>query len=732
MPVPVPRSQTRLRGRTRAKSASSTASMPKRKASGDWITRRPANCRSSTRSPGSSRPFISLIQRKLQVLNHAVAADALVGDGAPGIAHGGDGGVLALGDFQQDAGIGGAAFPQVQGAQRGVDQAQHGHGQLPHGFDKYGRRRGGGLFDGCKGQVFRHGVALNAFVHHPAPGFALVQHHHLVKLRDGAEHLGAVLRLPPQVQRAFLRGDGGGKAGRRNGGRGRGGGKRRHRDLRKGKIAGHHVALGAFVNRSAPGIACFVNGNLGVLGNGAQYLRVAVRGGAQVQGAFRRADPRCRHGRRGKWGGCLRYEGLRSRQRRVGGQQRHVQRIQHPHAAGVVKAQDLVVGVAHEGHLHGSPLAHAHAVAVAPGGDHKGVAALRHRPELVFRAVDAHAQRAFQLAENIEGDDARGYLSVQRVADLEIHFAVQTAGVSKSRRMGRNGMHGGDGDPVSESRGGFFIQQTGQPAALRIAAAHAHAEHPRVGIAQVVGVVLNDQVVRPGHVPGVLHRFRLPAVGGGVIGGGIFAAVLHCDAAGFVHGPAAVFVAGGRAVVHLVGGGVHQVKERGGLLHGVQGIGAGGDGLGFQRFQAGGIAHFVGQHAVEVILYVYPGHHIQGGTLCRELQVAGIDVLRDPALGDFHAAGQPRQAEGRAQIADRAACHQGQLAGAFIEAHRRRAAAVERLSVHGIGAAERQFQRGWISQGQKAHPHDAVLETALAQGRAFRACLGKSRKHGTL
>ena len=50
-PVPVPMSQTRSPRLTAAKSASSTASVPKRKPSSRWMMRRPSRCKSSMRSP---------------------------------------------------------------------------------------------------------------------------------------------------------------------------------------------------------------------------------------------------------------------------------------------------------------------------------------------------------------------------------------------------------------------------------------------------------------------------------------------------------------------------------------------------------------------------------------------------------------------------------------------------------------------------------------------------------
>ena len=51
-PVPVPMSQTRSPRFAAAKSASSTASVPKRKPFSRWMIRRPPRCKSSMRSPG--------------------------------------------------------------------------------------------------------------------------------------------------------------------------------------------------------------------------------------------------------------------------------------------------------------------------------------------------------------------------------------------------------------------------------------------------------------------------------------------------------------------------------------------------------------------------------------------------------------------------------------------------------------------------------------------------------
>ena len=54
--------------------------------------------------------------------------------------------------------------------------------------------------------------------------------------------------------------------------------------------------------------------------------------------------------------------------------------VLHPLAALIVEAKDLVIGISKGAHLHRTPLAHAHAVAIPPGIQHKTAAGLLHRP----------------------------------------------------------------------------------------------------------------------------------------------------------------------------------------------------------------------------------------------------------------------------------------------------------------------------------------------------------------
>lgn len=56
----------------------------------------------------------------------------------------------------------------------------------------------------------------------------------------------------------------------------------------------------------------------------------------------------------------------------------------HPLAALVIKAQNFIVGIAQLAHVHRAPLAHAHAVAVAPGLQAEPGSRLLHAPKFVF------------------------------------------------------------------------------------------------------------------------------------------------------------------------------------------------------------------------------------------------------------------------------------------------------------------------------------------------------------
>ena len=239
---------------------------------------------------------------------------------------------------------------------------------------------------------------------------------------------------------------------------------------------------------------------------------------------------------------------------------------------------------------------------------------------------------------------------------------------------------------------------------------------PGVGVLQVVGVVLDPQVGVAGGAPDVFDVLGLPAVGGGIVGGGEGAAGLEGDALRSIHGLGAGGGGGGRAAVHLVLGGVHHVVEGGGgVLHGPHGVSAGCDGLGLQRLQRGGCAHFVGQHAAEVIFHINVGDDIVCAVPHGEEEIPGIQVARHPALGDLDAVlpvgGVAAQLESGAHIGGNAAAGEGQGAAGFIVSHRHLGAGGDLLfglAVHGVAAVYGEVQHGGGAQGGEPHPHHPV------------------------
>ena len=326
--------------------------------------------------------------------------------------------------------------------------------------------------------------------------------------------------------------------------------------------------------------------------------------------------------------------------------------ILHPAAALIIKPKNLVIGIAQGAHLHGAPLAHADAMAEAPGHHAPASAAAFHRPQLVLRAVDAHAQGAFQLGENVKGQRQRTACASRLCRDFHVQLGIQPAGRRVFGGMGRNAVNARNLQALGafphglQRSPGLVREQALQSRVLSaVSVIRIHRQRPlhRGGVHAVKGVVLDGQVIVAGGVPQVLCGFRLPAVGGGIVGAGKACAVHQHNAAGGVHGPGAVDGAVGIAVIHLVAGGVHHIVKRGGAgVHLVQGIGAGSHGLGLERLGRGGIAHFIGQHAVKIILNIHMHHGIQpvtaAGKLRRQAKVTGVQVARHAGLGDFHPA----------------------------------------------------------------------------------------------
>ena len=296
--------------------------------------------------------------------------------------------------------------------------------------------------------------------------------------------------------------------------------------------------------------------------------------------------------------------------------------------------------------------------------------------------------------------------------------------------MGGNGVNGFNAHALRAKHGlGLGVQKAAQRAvALRAAFIHLKGTHNGSGILIIVGIVLDGNIIILGRAPDVAHRFDLSAVGCGIIGSGIGIAVHGHKAAGFLHRLHTAGVARGRAVIHLIAGGIHHVvAARGGGVHGADGISTRRNALRLERFQRGGIAHLVGQHAVQIILnkHVRDGIQLVNAAAADglELQIARIQIAADARLADLHAvvrsAGRmAAQTEIRAHSGGHTVLGQGQLARGAVEAHRHRAAVGQggrAAAIQRVAATNGNIQpRGRAQRGQ-IHAHRAIHGGILRQ-----------------
>ena len=288
--------------------------------------------------------------------------------------------------------------------------------------------------------------------------------------------------------------------------------------------------------------------------------------------------------------------------------------------------------------------------------------------------------------------------------------------------MGRNRGNSGDTHVLrAEHRFCLADQQGLQRAGLAAGGRHLKGAHRGSRILIIVGIILDADIIVAGIAPDIAGGFDLPAVAGGVIGGGIRAAVHGHDAPGLLHRLAAAGVAGGRAVVHLIVGGIHQVVGAApAVIHGAHRIGAGADTLGLERLQGGGIAHLIGQHAHQIILdeHVHDDLHAIDAAAFdgSELHVARVQIGADPGLPDLHAVVFPRAAvAAQGKIAPHlpggAAGGQRQPSGGAVQAHADRAALRKRRgrrAIQRIAAADGHIHPPRMAQRGKIHPNHAV------------------------
>ena len=87
--------------------------------------------------------------------------------------------------------------------------------------------------------------------------------------------------------------------------------------------------------------------------------------------------------------------------------QRAHQRVGCAGTALIIEGKDLLAVVSERRHPHGTALAQARAVAIAPGRDCEPAGRRSHAPQLVIVAVYAHGQRTFQFAEDIKRQASR-------------------------------------------------------------------------------------------------------------------------------------------------------------------------------------------------------------------------------------------------------------------------------------------------------------------------------------
>ena len=405
--------------------------------------------------------------------------------------------------------------------------------------------------------------------------------------------------------------------------------------------------------------------------------------------------------------------------------------LPHPLTALIIKAQNFVVGIAQLAHVHSAPLAHAHAVTVAPGLQAEAGGGLFHAPQLVFGGLDAHAQQAFQLGKNIAGD-GHALQPPAAVSDGQgkVHFRIQPAGSLVLGRMGRNALQGDGRNALPKLGRRFLLKKRDQPGRIGRAGQILIDRlflHRRAGIVIIEGIVLDGKIGVCAAAHAVGRGFGLPAVAGGIIRHDVLAAVLEHDAPGGVHGGNTVGVARGRASVDLIAGGIHHVvTARGAAAHHPHGVGAGGHRLRLQSLHIAGIAHFIGNYAVEIILDIHMGDHIEfvaSAGLPHGLkgQVAGIGIAAFPGLSDPDAvrtgSAVPPQGKIAAHVDHRAVLGQRQLPGGAVKTDGQACPAGKgagQISAQTVAARHGQIQPGRAAQRGQPDPHHAVLRRGLS------------------
>ena len=263
----------------------------------------------------------------------------------------------------------------------------------------------------------------------------------------------------------------------------------------------------------------------------------------------------------------------------------------------------------------------------------------------------------------------------------------------------------------------FGFQQADQLRRIRRAGkigVNGFAFYSGAGIGIIEGIVLHLHV---GIARAAARGFSLTAVACRIVGSDVFRAIHQHNTTGGIHSADAVGVARRRAAVNLIAGGIHHVVHAGSTAaHHTHCIGTCGNRLRLERLQTAGIAHFIRQHAVEIVLNIDMCDGIQlisvGGRNRLKRQIARIRILAFTRLRNQNAIGPAgaMAADGKASahISGLAIVAERNRTAEGIKTHRQCRPAGQELPVYAVIAAHSQIQRGRIAQRGQINANHAV------------------------